>query len=54
MCFRLNLPHDGKEANGCDGYIDDDTSTIMAPFISSVKKFIWSECSKKTLAEFAW
>ena len=54
MYFRLNLAHDDVKGNGCKGYIDDNTSTVMAAYVSHVKQFVWSECSKKSLANFSW
>ncbi|XP_031780167.1 venom metalloproteinase 3-like [Nasonia vitripennis] len=50
----LNLPHDGaRAAKSCEAYPDPNVSTIMAAFVASVEKFIWSDCSKRILREFA-
>ncbi|OXU27377.1 hypothetical protein TSAR_013819 [Trichomalopsis sarcophagae] len=49
----LSLSHDFKKGNGCEGYIDN-VNTVMAPFVQDVKEFVWSDCSKTRLQEFAW
>ena len=54
MHFRLDLPHDGQgRAKNCDGYAEENVSTIMAPFSISVDKYVWSDCSKKIIETFA-